>query len=88
MADNLITILYRCHESGNLNILEPSGRLQACNGTVLIFFFDQQILTSFFVPPTSINERSSTFYAGFRYVYRMFLSGRISKIQRISSVQK
>ena len=26
-------------KSGNLNILEPSGPLQACNGTALLFFF-------------------------------------------------
>ena len=26
-------------KSGNLNFLEPSGPLQACNGTTLIFFF-------------------------------------------------
>jgi hypothetical protein len=25
-------------ESGNLNFLEPSGSLQACNGTALPFF--------------------------------------------------
>ena len=37
---------------------------------------------NFFVPQTSIDELSSTFYAEFRYVYRIFLSGRVSKIQR------
>ena len=26
-------------KSGNLNFLEPSGPLQACNGTALPFFF-------------------------------------------------
>jgi len=31
---------------------------------------------------TSIDELSSTFYAEFRNVYRIFLSGRFSKIQR------
>ena len=29
------TILCRCHEIWNLNFLEPSGPLQACNGTAL-----------------------------------------------------
>ena len=42
----------------------------------------------FFVPWTSIDERSSTFYAEYRYVYRIFLSGRVSKIQRNWNVQK
>ena len=36
----------------------------------------------FLVPQTSIHETRSTFYAEFRYVYRMFLPGRVSKIQR------
>ena len=42
----------------------------------------QQNLTFFLGPRTSIGEFSSTFYAEFRYVYRVFLSGRVSKIQR------
>jgi len=33
-------------------------------------------------PRTSIGELSSTFYAEFRYVYIIFISGGISKIQR------
>jgi hypothetical protein len=38
-ADKLTTILCRCHEIWkNLNFLEPSGPLQACNGTALPFF--------------------------------------------------
>jgi len=36
----------------------------------------QQNLTFFFVPRTSIDELSSTFYAEFKYVNRIFLSGR------------
>ena len=28
-------------KSGNLNLLEPSGPIQACNGTALPFFIDQ-----------------------------------------------
>ena len=47
----------------------------------------QQNLTFFFVTRTSINELSSTFYAEFRYVYGIFLSGRVSKIQRNLNVQ-
>ena len=47
----------------------------------------QQNLTFFFVPRTSIGELSSTFYAELRYVYRFFLSGRVSKIQRNLHVQ-
>ena len=42
---------------------------------------------NFFVPQTSIDELSSTFYAEFRYVYRIFLSGRVSKIQRNINMQ-
>ena len=34
-ADNLTTILCRFHKIGGLNFLEPSGPLQACNGTAL-----------------------------------------------------
>ena len=40
MADNLTTSLCRCHEIWNLNFLEPSGPLQACNGTDLPLFFN------------------------------------------------
>jgi len=49
----------------------------------------QQNLTFFFVPQTSIDELSSTFYTEFRYVHvhRIFLSGRVSKIQRNLNVQ-
>ena len=46
----------------------------------------QQNLT-FFCPRTSVDELSSTFYAEFKHVYRIFLSGRVSKIQRNSNVQ-
>jgi len=46
----------------------------------------QQNLT-FFGPRTSIGELSSTFYAEFRYVYRIFLSDEVSKIQRTLFVQ-
>jgi hypothetical protein len=35
----------------------------------------------FFVPRTSLGELGSTFYAEFRYVCRIFLSGRVSKIE-------
>jgi len=34
-AENLTTILRRCHEIWNLNFLELSEPLQACNETVL-----------------------------------------------------
>ena len=39
----------------------------------------QQNLTFFFGPRISVGELSSTFYAEFRYLYRIFLSGRVSK---------
>jgi hypothetical protein len=29
-------------KSGNLNLLEPSGPLQACNGTDLDFYFSEE----------------------------------------------
>jgi len=47
----------------------------------------QQNLTFFLAPQTSIDELSSTFYAEFRYVSRIFLSGRVSKIHRNLNVQ-
>ena len=37
-ADNLTTILCHCHEIWELNFLEPSGPLQASNGTALPLF--------------------------------------------------
>ena len=41
----------------------------------------------FLLPRTSIDELSSTFYAEFRYVYRIFCQARVSKIQRNLNVQ-
>ena len=52
----------------------------------VVDYTGQQNLT-FFVPRTSIGELSSTIYAEFRYAYRMFLSGRVSKIQKTLFVQ-
>ena len=40
-ANNLTTILGHCHEIWNLNFLEPSGPLQACNGTALPLLLHQ-----------------------------------------------
>jgi len=40
-----------------------------------------------FVPRTSICELGSTLRAEFRYLHRIFLSGRVSKIQRNLYVQ-
>ena len=42
---------------------------------------------TFFGPRTSIGDLSSTFCTEFRYVYRVFLSGRVSNLQRIQFVQ-
>ena len=44
-ADSLPPSCAVVMKSGNLNFLEPSGPLQACNGTVLPFFsrHDQEI---------------------------------------------
>jgi len=53
-----------------------------------VHYTGQQNLTFFFGPRTSKSELSSTFYAEFRYVYRIFLSGRVSKIQRTLFAQK
>jgi len=36
-ADNLTTSCAVVMKSGNLNFLEPSGPLQACNGTALFY---------------------------------------------------
>ena len=38
-ADNLPPSCDVVTKSGNLNFLEPSGPLQACNGTALAFFY-------------------------------------------------
>jgi len=57
------------------------------NATTRADYTGQQNLTFFFVPQTSIGELSSTFYAECRYVYRIFLSGRVSEILRNSNVQ-
>jgi len=46
----------------------------------------QQNLT-IFVPRTSTDELSSTFYAEFRYVNRIVLPGKVSKVQRNLNVQ-
>ena len=43
-ADNLTTILCRCHEIWDLNFLQPSGPLQACNGTALPLLFIISVL--------------------------------------------
>ena len=40
MADNLPPSCAVVTKSGNLNFLEPSGPLQACNGTA--FFFNTE----------------------------------------------
>ena len=37
-ADNLQPFCAVVMKSGNLNVLEPSGPLRACNGTDLTFF--------------------------------------------------
>jgi len=50
------------------------------------YYTGQKNLT-FFGPRSSIGKLSGTFYAEFRYVYRIFLSGRVSKIQRAVFVQ-
>ena len=47
----------------------------------------QQNLILFCVPRTSVDKLSSTFYADFRYVNRIFLSGRVSKIEGNLNVQ-
>jgi len=39
-ADNLPPSYAVVTKSGNLNILEPSGPLLACNGTALLLFID------------------------------------------------
>ena len=72
-----------CVEIGRgwqLEKLDP-GKHRQFNNT------GQQNLTFFLVPQTSTDELSSTFYAEFRYVYRIFLSGKVSKIQRNLNVQ-
>ena len=37
-TDNLLSSRAVVMKSGNLNFLEPSGPVQACNGTVLLTF--------------------------------------------------
>jgi len=53
---------------------------------IITIILDNKI-SLFFGPRTLIGEISSTIYAEFRHVYRIFLSGRFSKIQRTVFVQ-
>ena len=50
-------------KSGNLNFLEPSGPLQACNGTVyliiIIIIILMSLVTSLFFPVLLLNQRWS-----------------------------
>ena len=52
-ADNLTTILSRCHEFWDLNFVEPSGPLRTCNGTafyrtrLLLYWWDKNCLLIF-----------------------------------------
>ena len=72
---------------------QPHISADSVYAVILIFYFywsrrsmindtGQQNLTFFFGPRISIDELGSTFYAEFRHVYRIILSGRVSKIQR------
>jgi hypothetical protein len=61
-ADNLTTILCRCHEIGNHNFLEPSGLLQACNGTAFTILCDPHFICCSLChisSPTAVSVRSS-----------------------------
>jgi hypothetical protein len=62
------------------------GGVDLINSATIDYYTGQQNLTSF-VPRTSIDELSNTIYAEFRYVYRIVLSDRVSKIPRNLSVQ-
>ena len=53
-ADNLPPSCAIVTESGNLNFLEPSGPLQACNGTDLPFYVNACIHVNFFLLNTTL----------------------------------
>ena len=78
-------LTHKLHKSKNLRTpwRRPKAEAEKCrrNNT------GQQNLTFFFVPWTSVGELSSTFHVKFRYVYIIFLSGWVSKIQRNLNVQ-
>ena len=67
-----------------VNNVHSSFALFTSSGTITLV---NEIKLFFFVPQTSIDTLSSKFYAEFRYVYRIFLSVRVSKIQRNLNVQ-
>ena len=77
---------YREGTGAGLNTVQSSRTGTAFNNA-WSYNTGQQKLTFFFGPRTSIGELSSTFCAAFRYVYRSFLSSRVSKIQRTLLVQ-
>jgi len=82
----MAVIIGACHFTKNVQtiIQNPAVKVNSiCNGN----YTSQQNVTFFLVPQTSIDELGSTFYAEFRYVYRISLSGRVSKIQGNLSVQ-
>jgi hypothetical protein len=48
MAENLTILMCRFLKSGSINLLEPSGPLQACNGIALTFTMaDRKIFSVF-----------------------------------------
>ena len=70
-----------------LVVVEVTKKLDVLNMLRIFSHYTGQQNLTFFGPQTSVGERSSTFYAEFRYVYRIFLSGRVSKMQRTLFVQ-
>jgi len=67
------------HTSSNLPAVMQGGM---CDTEKINTEYTGQQFNFFLSPQTSTGELSSTFYADFRYVYRIFLSGRVSKIHR------
>ena len=52
-------------KSGNLNFLEPSGPLQACNGTALPFAIDLD-MTPFLLVSTDFSKDGSGLLVGWQ----------------------
>jgi hypothetical protein len=65
-------------KSGNLNFLEPSGPLQACNGTDLLFYNVNCVAAR---QCTLSVKKLNTFILVFHYIYRQLHSNPSNKIK-------
>jgi len=71
-ADNLPPSCAVVTKSGNLNFLEPSGPVKACNGTALSFTTVTQVKVKFF----PVHETKA--YKGVRVCLHSFLTSTLN----------